>query len=202
MMTMIINYKNGFFKGAQKNLTQLYNSQGRYHHVISHVHDMLDLLRNTHPKRLGPMVFAIWYHDAVYDPTRTDNEEKSAELMFRDFGSVIDPDELNFSKSLILASKHMFPSIYMEHDHALMIDLDLYVLSRTHSYSTYAQNIRNEYIHVSGEEFRRGRITFLKRTLSNPIYKHFTRLEQEARSNILEEIEFLSGRESAVFYNI
>ena len=58
-----------------------YGSPGRFYHNLEHIHDCLSLFDHhaslaEHPEEVE---LAIWFHDAVYDTTRSDNEKKSAE---------------------------------------------------------------------------------------------------------------------------
>jgi len=55
----------------------------RYYHTLAHLAAMLAIVRSW------PVVeLAVWFHDAVYDPRATDNEEASAELAERSLSAV------------------------------------------------------------------------------------------------------------------
>jgi predicted metal-dependent HD superfamily phosphohydrolase len=62
-------------------LIHAYSSPDRYYHNLTHIQDCLSVFDQTsslvaHPKEVE---LAIWFHDAVYDTRRSDNEQKSAE---------------------------------------------------------------------------------------------------------------------------
>ena len=72
----------------------------RYYHNLQHIHDMLlndNLIING---------LTIWYHDAIYDPKRNDNEERSAELAESELKDYIDNDDLKTIMHGILLTKH------------------------------------------------------------------------------------------------
>ena len=63
-------------------LVSAYSEPHRFYHTLEHLSEMFkvaarlsDAADNAAPVQLG-----IWFHDAVYDPRVTDNEERSAAL--------------------------------------------------------------------------------------------------------------------------
>src|SRR5258708_12499884 len=51
-----------------------YAEPHRHYHTIEHVRALLPLVSGIDAS------LAVWFHDAIYDTARTDNEERSAEL--------------------------------------------------------------------------------------------------------------------------
>jgi len=64
------------------NLLERYSETHRHYHDLSHVNHCLDELKTAEHLAVNSMAvkMAIWFHDAVCDPSAKDNEEKSAEL--------------------------------------------------------------------------------------------------------------------------
>jgi predicted metal-dependent HD superfamily phosphohydrolase len=63
-------------------LVSAYSASDRHYHDLRHIDAMLDLMRE-HVVLLadpGTVEAAIWFHDAIYDTHRDDNEQRSAEL--------------------------------------------------------------------------------------------------------------------------
>lgn len=60
----------------------MYNEDTRHYHTLFHIRDMLGVARSlsAHVKDLPAILWAVWFHDVVYDAKAGDNEEKSAEL--------------------------------------------------------------------------------------------------------------------------
>src|SRR5215217_7993118 len=59
-----------------------YTAPDRHYHCIGHIHDCLAALDEVKPqaKDVNALAAAIWFHDIVYDGTRTDNEQRSADV--------------------------------------------------------------------------------------------------------------------------
>ena len=63
-------------------LVRAYTAPDRHYHDLAHIEAMLASARAYHGALSDPaaVAAAIWFHDAVYDTRRHDNEAKSAEL--------------------------------------------------------------------------------------------------------------------------
>src|SRR5262249_44984090 len=76
-------------------LVRAYSAPDRHYHNLPHIEAMLDLMRAQERALSDPrsVEAAIWFHDAVYDPRRHDNEEKSAALAAERLAGVLSPEE-------------------------------------------------------------------------------------------------------------
>ncbi len=64
-------------------LVRAYAAPERHYHNLAHIEAMLELhaqRTRTHCPIRQAVEAAIWFHDAVYDTRRHDNEERSAQL--------------------------------------------------------------------------------------------------------------------------
>ena len=160
--------------------------------------DRIDELA-THAEDLAGVRLAAFFHDAVYDPTRDDNEERSAQLAEDNL-----PD-LGFSGSKVAAVARLV-QLTATHDPAdgdvdgaVLCDADLAVLAAPPAeYAAYASAVRAEYAHVDEPAFRSGRAAVLETLLSRPLLfrtepgrRHW---EQAARHNVETELTLLRGR--------
>ncbi|GJL94525.1 MAG: metal-dependent hydrolase [Hyphococcus sp.] len=186
-----------------KALRGRYAEPGRYYHNWQHIEQLLASFEEVSERVHRPegVLFAIYYHDAIYDVASKTNEEDSAELFKNEWNSSIDSDDLEFSHSLILATKkHRIDEALTAQDKvdcAYFLDLDMSVLGMGESeYFNYAKNIRKEYSVFSDEMYNLGRAKLLTDFLAQErIYltDYFHRLyEINARENIQKEILMLS----------
>jgi len=67
-----------------------YGEPHRHYHTSAHLTSMLSMSEACdHPSKADPaLLFAIFYHDAIYDPRRRDNEAASARLAHRELTTV------------------------------------------------------------------------------------------------------------------
>jgi predicted metal-dependent HD superfamily phosphohydrolase len=132
------------------------------------------------------VVLAAWFHDVVYDPSRDDNEERSAALAHKEIrflgGAVA-----RRVHDLILCTDHRGEP--EDIDSQYLQDADMAVFGRSRGgFLRYERGIRREYGFLSNEAYRGRRITFLKKLLAKPsLYRtrpFYRRYEKRGRRNI------------------
>lgn len=151
-------------------LNAAYSEPHRHYHTAEHISFMLQaaLRPESLPYNSIEVELATWFHDAVYDPTREDNEEKSTEL-FSSFAeeAQLDAETRRIVSAMIMASKdHAIPLDFptdKEGELRLFLDLDMLILAEDkEAYDTYARQVRAEYQHLSDRAYQIGRVKFLR----------------------------------------
>ncbi|MCX4747350.1 HD domain-containing protein [Kitasatospora sp. NBC_01287] len=173
--------------------------QRRYHttdHLLA-VLDEVDALAE-YAEDPDAVRLAAWFHDAVYQPDRSENEERSAQLAIRALG------EAGLAAALIervvrlvrlTADHHPRPG---DRDGEVLCDADLAVLGRpAEAYAAYTAAVREEYAFVPEEAFRDGRAAILRQLLELPaLYRTpegHTRYDGQARANLAAELSTLTS---------
>lgn len=184
---------------AWQDLVRRYGEPGRAYHTLTHIGAMLAVVEEFAGTALDPLALrlAVWFHDAVYDARRTDNEAESARYAVQVLqAAALPPPILAAMKRLILATK-THEAAPDDGDAALLLDADLAVLGAAPAdYDHYAQAIRQEYGWVPEDRYREGRRKVLTSFLERPRLYHtpalYERLEQAARANLTRESEGLT----------
>lgn len=181
-------------------LRAAYAEPHRRYHDMSHIADCLAELAAVEglaDARRLILAYAIWWHDVIYDPTRSDNEAASADLARRDLAALGETEATcaEVARLIELTTGHQVGA--GDPDGALLVSIDLAVLGRSPAaYDAYAAAIRQEYAHVPEAFFRPGRAGVLGRILeARPLYPDPTyraRYEAQARANLAREIAALS----------
>ncbi|HSP84348.1 MAG TPA: hypothetical protein VLN09_01185, partial [Psychrobacter sp.] len=146
------------------------------------------------------IALALYYHDVIYNPRRSDNELESAEYAVEALKGYLSAEQCQHIYALIMmtATHELHECLDKDtvSDAAYLLDMDLSILGAPWSeYHQYAQAVRQEYAHVTKENYRVGRIAVLEKLLTHPTlylteYYH-ARLEEQARDNIKHEINLL-----------
>jgi predicted metal-dependent HD superfamily phosphohydrolase len=153
-------------------LRHRYVEPHRHYHTQQHIDVLLAELRVTPVPVHNRDVIeaAIWFHDAIYDTQRRDNEARSAELavtQLRDAGW--SSESIASVARLILATADHASAMDVlaaEPDAALFLDLDLSILgARPSVYDAYAKGVRQEFSWVNDDDYRAGRLGVLERFL-------------------------------------
>ncbi len=183
--------------GTFDELSKLYSSPKRYYHDITHITNLLKLWENNKNK-LGDeeiVYLVIWFHDAIYDSWKSDNEELSAE-MAKEFLIKINYPIYKIDKIVqyILATKTHESN--GDPDLNFFLDFDLSILGADETiYDIYAQQIRDEFSFYPNFLYNRGRRKVLNAILEKKsIYKtdeFRALLENQARLNIQRELDSL-----------
>jgi predicted metal-dependent HD superfamily phosphohydrolase len=183
-------------------LVAIYSGGDRHYHDLRHIETLL-ALAEEHVREISDgeaIEAAIWFHDAVYDTRKPDNEGQSAELAIKLLGPRTANERLEFIAAMIRASaKHLVPVAMQPpaaDDCALFLDMDLAILgSPAEEFAAYERAVRREYDWVPEKEWLAGRSQVLRNFLARPfIYAspQFQRShEAAARSNLMRSLALL-----------
>jgi predicted metal-dependent HD superfamily phosphohydrolase len=185
-------------------LSALYRQPGRHYHGVAHIEALLALLDKHRAGLSDPQAVeaAIWFHDAIYDSRRSDNEARSAALAAEKLSPTVGPARLSRIVAMIEATAtHALPDLGNEaanRDAALFLDMDLSILGAPKAaFDSYEAAVRREYAWVDDKAWRSGRAAVLKKFLARPHIFHTEafrkRFEAEARKNIQRSIAALAG---------
>jgi len=184
-------------------LVRAYTAPDRHYHNLAHIEGMLGLMR-AHERTLsdpGVVEAAIWFHDAVYDTRRHDNEERSAELAAEQLAGVLSSDRIERVAKMIQATAgHVVPEGFDDdamRDCALFLDMDLAILGSTSdAFAAYEAAVRREYGWVPEALWIEGRRKVLQAFLARAaIYaspQFRASHETAARENLTRSLEGLA----------
>jgi predicted metal-dependent HD superfamily phosphohydrolase len=183
-------------QGLLNQLIRAYSASHRRYHTLLHLRECFahfDAARSLapHPEAVE---LALWFHDAVYDPQRSDNEERSADWAHASILAAGCPAETaDRVRGLVLATRHGTAPPDADPDADLLLDIDLAILgSAAARYDDYTREIRAEYAHVPEADFRARRAGvlqgFLNRTRLYRTEVFASALEAQARENLQREL--------------
>jgi predicted metal-dependent HD superfamily phosphohydrolase len=183
-------------------LLDAWGQAGRAYHNRDHLSAVLAVFDRHRELAARPdlVEMALWYHDAVYDPRRADNEEASAEWAVRDLKAAgFSPDDVLAVKGMILATRHRGHETF-DGDTRLLLDIDLSVLAGSpEAFDTYEAAIRQEYKHVAEDVFREKRAEVLQQFVARErIYHVICEMEGPARENLARSMGNLAVGEKTV----
>ena len=184
-----------------RSLESCYREPHRFYHTSLHLQECLELLQSLDGGGVEEdpgLHFALFYHDAIYDTTRRDSEERSA-LLARNAQLYLGVEVSNLD-GLILATRHGI--ISTDSRERLVVDVDLAILGAPRGrYEGYMKQIRREYgwlLEENPEAFRQGRKAvldrFLTRARTGELFHHPELRwvhEPRARDNIIFELKTL-----------
>ncbi|WP_033312243.1 hypothetical protein RFN58_19510 [Streptomyces iakyrus] len=179
-------------------LTRWQEPQRRYH-TVGHLTAVLDRVDELERYADDPDVvrLAAWFHDAVYLPDRSENEERSARLAERALAEAGVPDAKTAEVARLVRLTVTHDPADDDPDGQVLCDADLAILASPPSaYAAYTAAVREEYHFVPSDAFREGRAAILRQLLDLPrLFRTphgTTEWEATARYNLTAELEMLS----------
>ncbi|MEU9555634.1 HD domain-containing protein [Streptomyces fumanus] len=171
----------------------------RRYHTVAHLAAVLEHVDTLAEYAADPDVvrLAAWFHDAVYLPERSENEERSARLAERALGEAgVAAEKVAEVARLVRLTVSHDPADD-DPDGQVLCDADLAVLaSPPAGYAAYATAVRQEYHFVPDDAFRAGRAAVLRQLLGLPrlFRTPYGRRQWEAtaRYNLRAELGMLS----------
>jgi len=166
-------------------LVARYREPHRRYHTLQHLEECFarfEELRAAaeHPREVE---LAIWFHDAIYDPRRADNEERSAAWARSVAGDSV--------ATLVLATRH--DALPASADATVLVDVDLWILGAPQSrFDEYEAQVREEYGWVPTLVYRRKRRALLESFVARRTIYHterfLERYEAQARANLARSL--------------
>ena len=178
----------------------MYGEPHRHYHALAHVDALLAWLAHWRALARAPHLIeaAIWFHDAVYDTHRDDNEPRSAELARDELRALAWPEaDIARVVTMVRATQHHAAAL-SDADTLLFLDLDLSVLAqRADVYDAYSAAVRAEYAWVEAQRYRDGRMRVLQSFMArDAIYRTpalHAAWEPAARANFARELQALAA---------
>lgn len=183
------------------NLLARWQEPQRRYHTLAHLTAVLDRVDLLEEYADDPDVvrLAAWFHDAVYLPDRSENEERSARLAERALpeAGVSGAKTERVARLVRLTVTH--DPADDDRDGQVLCDADLAVLAAPPAaYAAYTAAVREEYHFVPNDAFREGRAAVLRHLLQLPRLFRTPygreRWEATARYNLTAELDLLAVR--------
>ncbi|WP_030672965.1 HD domain-containing protein [Streptomyces cellulosae] len=181
------------------NLLARWQEPQRRYHTLTHLTAVLDRIDVLEEHAADPDVvrLAAWFHDAVYLPDRSENEERSARLAERALPEAGVPAGKTAEVARLVRLTVSHDPADDDPDGQVLCDADLAILAAPPSaYAAYTAAVREEYGFVPPDAFRQGRAAVLRQLLDLPrLFRTpygAAEWEATARHNLAAELEMLS----------
>ncbi len=181
------------------NLIARWQEPQRRYHTLAHLTAVLDHVDalEEYAVDADAVRLAAWFHDAVYLPDRSENEERSARLAERALPEAGVPAGRTAEVARLVRLTVTHAPDDGDRDGQVLCDADLAVLaSPPAGYAAYTAAVREEYHFVPDDAFREGRAAILRQLLGLPRLFHTPHgrraWEATARHNLAGELELLS----------
>lgn len=189
--------------GLFDELVRRYGEDHRRYHTVDHliavVRKVEELARAEGLEDPSAALLAAWFHDSIYDPRATDNEERSARWASSELRARRAPPALvERVSAMVLATADHAGAVEADVELAVLLDADLAILaSSPGTYERYTRNVRDEYGFVGEDRFRAGRRRVLDGLLARPLFRTETMRSEEdvARGNVVRESARLASWE-------
>ncbi|MEU6928269.1 hypothetical protein AB0A05_03805 [Streptomyces sp. NPDC046374] len=157
-----------------RNLLSRWAEPQRRYHTVDHLAAVLGRIDELADQggeggELELVRLAAWFHDAVYRPDRSENEERSANLAERALpeAGLTAHEVAEVARLVRLTATH--DPAPGDLNGETLCDADLAILaSPLDTYTGYTRAVREEYAFVPDPAFRKGRTTILTHLLSLP----------------------------------
>jgi predicted metal-dependent HD superfamily phosphohydrolase len=175
-------------------LVACYSEPHRKYHTIQHLNECLTHLESVRAleDHADEVELALWFHDAIYDTSKKDNEKRSAEWA-RDsvLAAGVSSEKADRIHELIMATMHN--AVPVGRDAEVLVDIDLGILGAgADRFDDYEVQVREEYSWVPESLYRAARTQVLQQFMNREwIYStelFRTKYEARARENLARSL--------------
>lgn len=199
-ITLLSDYTQDseYMESLWSDIAKQHSKKNRYYHNLSHLENLYRHLIEVKNeiKDWDMVLFALFYHDYIYNVYKQDNEEQSAKKAKKILNTLkIEKKRITTCFDTIIATQGH--KIAKSKDINYFTDADLSILgSDWKTYERYYKNVRKEYKHYPDFMYHKGRIKVLHHFKDMPaIFKtnyFYNKFEIQAKKNLQQEIDLLS----------
>lgn len=162
----------------------MWNESHRHYHNLNHLNDIIDQINENKSKYSGKeyekLMLTALFHDCVYDPMRSDNEEKSAQFFIECCQDKTNSDILEVKQMILDTKTHESTTNLSESFN----HYDMSIVERDFDQLLEWENGISEEYKSYGEQYKEGRLKFLESLLDK--YPHNT-------ENLLKLVEWVKN---------
>jgi predicted metal-dependent HD superfamily phosphohydrolase len=145
-------------------LLSMWNESHRHYHNQNHLLNLIEEINNMKSnldeRQYEKLILSALFHDIVYDPSRSDNEERSAEFFINSCSDKSNPDILEIKQIILDTKTHEGKTDLSE----IFNYIDMKVVEGDiNELIKWEEGISAEFEPVYGKEnYKMGRINFLE----------------------------------------
>lgn len=186
----LINERTDLSAAIHQQLVEAYSESHRRYHTLAHIEHCLKMFDQCKSlaHNADALELAVWFHDIVLQPGRSDNEALSAELYLQ-LSDQVHRDELReLVARLIIATQHDGGSLE-DADAIFMVDIDLSSFGLSwEEFQRDSQDLREECPECSDAEYHRKQEAFRSALATRESFFRSAlfreRYEQQAQENL------------------
>ena len=186
-------------EGLFHQLVASYSEPHRKYHTMQHLDECFGHLARLAPfaERPAEVELALWFHDAIYNTRKKDNEKRSAKWATDSIlAAGLSDDLASRVHDLIMATVHN--AVPEGKDAEVLVDIDLAIIGADQErFNEFEVQVREEYSWVPGFLFRPARRQILeefarrKHIYSTELFR--SERESQARKNLARSFARLQG---------
>jgi predicted metal-dependent HD superfamily phosphohydrolase len=176
-------------------IVKRHSERHRAYHGLAHLLALFNVLEPVSDaiKDAARVELAIWFHDIIYKPLRSDNEQKSADLAVKRLAEISVDRGLIERVDLLIRATADHQNGGSDSDDAIFLDADFSILGApAETYDDYVAGVRKEYRLIPRQMFNSGRAKFLSQALAQDRIFHTEYFEKtfgaQARENMAREL--------------
>lgn len=160
-------------KISANTLLDMWNESQRHYHNLNHLTSLIDDINESYKtkildKEYEKLILTSLFHDIVYDPMKTDNEERSAEFFIESCLDKDNPDILEIKQAILDTKTHQATNTLSEKFNKL----DMSIVEKDYDdLVKWEEGIYQEF-KFHGKKYKEGRLQFLESLLDK--YPHNT----------------------------
>ena len=147
-------------------ILSMWNESHRSYHNLNHLNDLISQINENKSKfsekEYEKLMLAAIFHDCVYDPMKSDNEEKSADFFIECCSDKSNSDVLEVKQMILDTKTHQATTNLSESFN----NYDMSIVERDFDKLLEWENGIAEEFKAYGEQYKEGRLKFLESLLN------------------------------------